>query len=297
MTGSVKQLALGLVAAASLGCVAPLQAQMASQMPSSKAQGAVAIATLPSGALAVLGGRGRLSLIDPSSGRVTVLKDTLGYFSPADMAAGRVGDTDSIFVTLYGAVERQGVLARYSASGEQVKTWNARAVFAGIAVDSVHQIVYLGDAVTGEISSMSESSSSPSFVVEVPGVNRLGPLAVDAAGQRLFAADVGTGTVSVVDLARRRSHLLVSGIGEPAALAYDSNQQRLYVADAARRCIWQVATNSAVPKAVTFSSASQLREPRGVTLDAQHAVWVADHAAMAVFKLSAQGQVVLSVSP
>ncbi len=297
MTSSTKKIAFYSIAALMLGCVGSGRAQMTSQAPPGKAQGPVAISALPSGTLVVLGGRGRLSLIDSTSGGVTLLKDSLGYFTPADMAAVRIGDTDSIFVALYNTALRQGLLARYSLAGAQLQTWSARA--AGVAIDPVHHIVYLGDAVTGEISSLSMvgNATSPSFLVEVSGVNRLGPLAADAAGQRLFAADVGAGTIYVVDLPSRKSRLFASGMEEPAALSYDADQQRLYVADASRHCIWQISTNSPKPKPGIFSSAPQLREPRGLTVDAQHAVWVADHAALAVFKLSPAGLVVQSISP
>ncbi len=297
MTAFVKEVALFVVVALVLACAGRGHAQMASQMPIDKAQGPVAISALPLGTLAVLGGRGRLSLIDTNSGRVTLLKDTLGYFSPADMAAVRVDNTDSIFIALYNNALRQGVLAKYSLAGRQLQTWYARA--AGVAIDPVHHTIYVGDAVTGEISSLSMdgNSTSPSFFVEVSGVTRLGPLAVDTAGQQLFTADVGQGTIYEVDLASRKSHLLASGMGEPAALSYDGDQQRLYVADASRHCIWQIATNSPKHKASLFSSAPELREPRGVTVDAQHTVWVADHAALAVFKLSPAGLVVQRISP
>lgn len=299
MTSSIKKIAFYSFAALVLGCAGGGQAQMASQAPPGRAEGPVAISALPSGTLVVLGGRGRLSLIDSASGGVTLLKDSLGYFTPADMAAVRIGDTDSIFVALYNTALRQGLLAKYSLAGGQVQTWLGRTAFAGVAVDPLHHTIYVGDAVTGEISSLSMdgNSTSPSFLVEVSGVTRLGPLAVDAAGKRLFAADVGGGTVYVVDLASRKSRLLASGIGEPAALGYDADQQKLYVADASRHCIWQIAANSPKPKPSIFSSAPELREPRGITVDAQHTVWVADHAALAVFKLSSAGLVVQRISP
>jgi DNA-binding beta-propeller fold protein YncE len=299
MTALFKKSALYSMAALVLGCAGSGPAQMASQMPLGRIQGPVAISALPSGTLVVMGGRGRLSLIDAKSGRTTVVKDSLGYFSPVDMAAVHLGDTDSIFVALYNAVQRQGVLAKYSLAGSQVQTWSARSTFAGIAIDQVHQTVYIGDAVTGEISSLpiGGNSSSPSFLVEVSGAARLGPLAVDVAGKRLFGADVGGGTIYVVDLPKRKSHLLAFGMGEPSALSYDVDQQRLYVADASHRCIWQISTNSTKPKKSLFSSAPELREPRGIAVDAQHTVWVADHAALEVFKLSPAGLVVQRISP
>jgi hypothetical protein len=299
MTATVKKIVPCSIAFLVLGCASSGRAQMASQVPLDKAQGPVAISALPSRTLVVLGGRGRLSLIDSNSGRLTLLKDTLGYFSPVDMAAAHIGDADSIFVALYNTAQRQGVLARYSLAGNQVKIWFGRTGFAGVAIDQVHQIVYVGDVVTGEISSLSleGNSSSPSFLVQVSGVTRLGALAVDVVGRRLFAADVGGGTIYVVDLSSRKSRLLASGIGEPAALTYDADQQKLYVADASRHCVWQIPTNSPKPETNLFSSAPELREPRGITVDAQHTVWVADHAALAVFKLSSTGMVEQKISP
>jgi DNA-binding beta-propeller fold protein YncE len=299
MTSSTKKIALYLIAALAPGCLGRGQAQMASQAPPGKTQGPVAISALPSGTLVVLGGRGRLSLIDSTTGGVTLLKDSLGYFTPADMAAVRIGDADSIFVALYNTGLRQGLLARYSLTGAQLQTWFGRTAFAGVAIDQVHKTVYLGDAITGEISSLSMdgNSTSPSFLVEVSGVARLGPLATDATGQRLFVADVGGGTIYVVDLSSRKSRLLASGMGEPAALSYDVEQQRLYVADASHHCIWQISTNLPKPTKSIFSSAAELREPRGLTVDAQHTVWVADHAALAVFKLSSVGLVIQRISP
>lgn len=299
MTSSAKKIAFYSIAALMLGCVGSGQAQMASQAPAGKVQGPVAISALPSGTLVVLGGRGRLSLIDSASGAVTLLKNSLGYFTPVDMAAARIGDTDSIYVALYNTALRQGLLARYSLAGAQTRTWLGRTTFAGVAIDQVHKTVYLGDAITGEISSLSVdgNSTSPSFLVEVSGVVRLGPLATDVAGQRLFAADVGGGTIYVVDLSSRKSRLLASGMGEPSALSYDAEQQRLYVADASHHCIWQISTNLPKPTTSVFSSATELREPRGLTVDAQHTVWVADHAALAVFKLSSGGQVIQTISP
>src|SRR5580704_7040649 len=177
MTTHARRFALCSLAGLVLGCASNEQAQMASQAPIGKAQGPVAISALSSGTIVVLGGRGRLSLIDSNSGTVTLLKDSLGYFSPADMAAVHLGDGDSIFIALYNSVQQQqGVLAKYSLSGAQLQTWSARASFAGIAIDQVHHTVYIGDAVTGEISSFSAdgNSTSPSFLVEVSGVARLG---------------------------------------------------------------------------------------------------------------------------
>jgi DNA-binding beta-propeller fold protein YncE len=285
--------------ALALWLCAQMQSQMASQAPSDKAQGPVAISALPSGELVVLGGRGKLSLIDPGSGRVRDLKSTLGYFTPPDMVAAHIGDQDSIFVALYNASLRRGTLAQYSLSGQQLRMWMARSSIAGIAIDTSQQIAYLADPVTGEISSLALNGSRGdfTFVLEVAGITRVGPLAVDGERRRLFVADIGVGSIYAVDLASRKSHLLASGLGEPAALAYDSDQQVLYIADPARHKVWLLDTKPQKARLTTFSSAPELQEPRGIALDAHKQVWAADHRAIAVFKLSSDGAVVSKLLP
>ena len=272
--------------------------QMASQSMD-RAQGPIAISFLPSGKLVVLGGRGRLSVIDAGNRSAEPVKSSLGYFIPADMTAAHIADNDAVFVALYNAAERQGVLAQYSLSGEQIRTWTPRATIAGLAIDASQQKLYLGDPVTGEISTLALSgkSETPSYLLEVPGIARLGPLAVDTIGQQLFAADVGAGSIYRIDLRTHKSVLMASGMAEPAALTYDEAQKVLYIADAGARKIWRIDTSSTKPRATIFSAAPELREPRGIAVDSQHTVWIADHGAIAVFKLAEQGTVSMKISP
>jgi len=298
---------LGNVASLMLAGAAMCQGQMASQQLRVRQQAPIAMGSLPSGILVVLGVHGKLSLVRSDTGATSPIKETLGYFSPADMTSSRVFDRDVIFVTMYStsvfaaqqSVERRGLVTEYSSDGQPMHTWSAlNRAFDGITVDPSRGLLYLGDGVRGEISTLDlqqNATAEPKSFIEVAGISRLGSLAFDPDRQRLFAADVGKGGIYVVDLQARKSRPLVSSLGEPAALAYDATKARLYVADAARRCIWQVPLNGRSPRASVFSSASELREPRGLAIDAGGNLWVADFGAQAVFKLGPRGEIVQKV--
>jgi sugar lactone lactonase YvrE len=288
-------------------CIAgAANSQMASQQPKGREQAPVAIDALPSGVVAVLGSRGKLSVLRPETGILSSVKESLGYFTPVDMAMARLGQDDFVFITMFTnysmnvsqTVQRGGRLVQYSLTGQEVRSWPVVGhTFTGIVVDPRSQVMYLGDAVTGEISKLdlNAKDASPEFVVQVYGISRLGPLALDVEGNRLFVGDVGEGRVYSVDLGTRKSTHLVSSLGEPAALTYDSTQHKLYIADAGRHCIWQVQIDQKRSKPVIFSPAVEYREPRGVALDAQRNLWVADYGARSILKLSAVGKVIQTI--
>ncbi len=68
---------------------------------------------------------------------------------------------------------------------------------------------------------------------EVKG--RIDHLALDLEHQRLFVAELGNGSVGVVDLASRRVVQRLSGLEEPQGIAWSTATQRLYVAKWWRR--------------------------------------------------------------
>jgi hypothetical protein len=101
----------------------------------------IAISTLPSGVLPVLEFRGGLSLINPVTGMVTPSKETLGNFTPLDMAAVRLGNEEFIFVTMYWAFSTQstqgneGLVVQYSLQGQEVHKWFAARFFPSLQQD------------------------------------------------------------------------------------------------------------------------------------------------------------------
>src|SRR5260370_1698463 len=67
--------------------------------------------------------------------------------------------------------------------------------------------------------------------IPLPGVEgRIDHFSADEAGQRLFVAALGNGSVEVVDLRKGERTAEIKGLREPQGLYYDSKTGRLYVA-------------------------------------------------------------------
>jgi DNA-binding beta-propeller fold protein YncE len=193
----------------------------------------------------------------------------------------------------------RGKLVQYSAQGEGIRTWDlpTQGLFS-IAVDPPDQMVYLGNAMTSEIFTINlqdPRNSTPRYLLEVYGTSSIGALALDTEHKRLFVADVVAGKLFVVDLVRRKTRVLAASLGEPSALAFDAAEQKLYIADAGRRRVWVLRPSASSQKPTVFSAPPEFSEPRGLTLDANHTVWVADYRARAIFALSPSGKVVRTI--
>jgi DNA-binding beta-propeller fold protein YncE len=286
------------------------EAQMASQQPLTKGQAPIAMSSLPSGGLVVLGSRGSLSVVTPGKGDIRHIKQSLGYYNPADIAAAHIDDNDVILVAMYSnygsaqqSVQRRGILAEYSLSGQQLRTWPfVGRVFDAVAADSDHKVLYLAEGLRGQVSLLSldtkDSGADVKTLQELPAASRIGALAIDPDGQRLFVADSELGRIYVLEIGKRSVRTLVSSLGEPAALTYDRVGHNLFVADAARRCIWRIAVDDVTrARAVVFSSAPEFREPRGIAMGPEHNVWVADFGTSSIFELGSKGEVLEKFSP
>ena len=67
--------------------------------------------------------------------------------------------------------------------------------------------------------------------IPLPGVEgRIDHFSADAAGQRLFIAALGNGSVEVVDIRKGARSAEIKGLKEPQGVYYDSRTDRLYVA-------------------------------------------------------------------
>jgi hypothetical protein len=67
--------------------------------------------------------------------------------------------------------------------------------------------------------------------IPLPGVEgRIDHISVDEAGQRLFVAALGNGSVEIVDLRKGERTAEIKGLEEPQGLYYDSKTDRLFVA-------------------------------------------------------------------
>ena len=69
--------------------------------------------------------------------------------------------------------------------------------------------------------------------IPLDGVSgRIDHMAVDVAGRRLFVAELGNGSVDVIDLQARKVTKRISGLNEPQGLAYIADQDLIVVASA-----------------------------------------------------------------
>src|SRR5437764_14485445 len=67
--------------------------------------------------------------------------------------------------------------------------------------------------------------------IPLPGVEgRIDHLAADVAGQRVFVAALGNGSVEIIDLAQGKASGEIEGLKEPQGVAYAPSNGAVYVA-------------------------------------------------------------------
>lgn len=255
-------------------------------------------AALADGGLVVMETAGRMLRLDPGSGAVSTLVPSVRPYQAIDVAAGSTPTgEETVFVSVRLTTASGGRfnrLRQYSLSGKQVGEWpiTAPGVFAGIAVDAGRQVVYLGNAQTGEIYRLDLSAGDPaSRLTRLPDTGILGPLAFDPGSDRIFTADTLRGQLYAVPVESRTPKLIAGDLGEPAALAVAARERRLFIADASGRRIWVVDLDAPEPVPRIFSQAEELRSPVGLTAAPDGTLWVCDPAANAVFGLGPGGSV------
>lgn len=289
--------ALAVFVWAALGAVTG-QAQQAGNARLS-AQGPVAVEVLPSGLVAVLESKGGLLVLQPSGTTFARVKDTMGSYSPIDMTSRVEGNRETLLVSMYWASAAQttqlfsSVIVEYDLQGNQLREWHFPGhIFRGMTVDAANQIMYLTDSTTPSVFKLSLATvrSQPVLFARVAGAAALGPITLDPNTGTLFVADVERGSVYRINIPSRVSKELFSSAGEPAALAFDRATHRLLIADAARKCVWQLDTRAAKPAATRLPTTVQLREPRGIAISSNSAVWLADFQLNRVFALPAGGK-------
>jgi YVTN family beta-propeller protein len=97
-----------------------------------------------------------------------------------------------------------------------------------LLVDEERNVVY-ASVTGGRVWVIDGKTNTLSHVIEDVGKTTVG-LALDAAGNRLFAANMGSGDIAVIDLASRKivTRFAVPG-DRPTMLAFDAAKKRLFV--------------------------------------------------------------------
>ncbi len=256
---------------------------------------ATAASAISDGRLLILDSNNVLAVAETKSG--TVRKVGLRISPQAvDLSAGGRLDENLIFLATRGSTIETSPVVRVSAQGQQLASWRLPDGYpSGVALDYQNRILYVSSLQTGEIFSikLNEGGSLAHYVAEMSGASRLGPLAVDPATGRIFAADVFSGRIYMLTLSTRRSSVVVAGLGRPSALALGRGGRTLYIADTDRRCVWAVELGANRLRAVAFlTSSAGLREPLGVTVDTDQTIWVGDHSTQTVSGFDAGGRLV-----
>ncbi|RSL18749.1 hypothetical protein EDE15_4351 [Edaphobacter aggregans] len=214
-----------------------------------------------------------------------------GSFSvPQDFKAADMSyDRSERSLLIAGTQSGQGLVARYSLDGKLLKTWGFQNVCSGIDSGSVNHTAYVATSDSNEIYKLDIEKPRITLIARIPSATKLGPVAYDDIRQEIYVADVANGNIYQYSVATKHSRVFVTGFSAPAALAFDAETNRLFVADPGRRGIFFVDTRASNPVAASFAS-EPLRSPFGLTLVSNGRVAVADYAANSVFVFSSKGE-------
>jgi DNA-binding beta-propeller fold protein YncE len=212
----------------------------------------------------------------------------------ADMSDAPVSGQESVLIA--GTQFGRGIVARYALDGKQLQTWTFRNICSGVDFGTSSHTAYVATSDSNEIYRLSPEGSKSTFLARIPNATKLGPLAYDEAGQKIYVADVAAGAIYQYSMAAKSSRVFVSNLSAPTALSFDPETGRLYIAEPGRRAIFTVDTRSSNPLATEFVS-NPLKSPYGMALLSSERMAVADYGANSVFVFSSKGEMLFRFPP
>lgn len=285
-------------AAAWLFCLAWLWAEAVA----ARAPGPIAIAMNGPQVALILRADGRVRRFDTATGSTGAeFYRVPADYMATDLAAAAPPDGPVVTVMLNAkssATYNSFVLQVYPA-GRQVWTWlPQRGVYIGVAVDTNGQYAYATNSTNNRIYRIliGDSNARVTEVAELADADRIGAVAIDTSGGRLFVADIAGGRVFVVPLAPSgpRSVIRLAGSAELRAATWSASARRLLVADAGAETIWVVDPDrDSEPFPIRDR---RLRAPSGLTVTAAGQAWGIDEGRNAVFQLQGLRSILRLVS-
>ena len=212
-------------------------------------------------------------------------------FSASDMSYSSDGGQESVLIA--GTQTSRGIVARFGLDGRQLQTWTFRNICSGIDFGASSHMAYVATSDSNEIYRLDLQGTESKYVARIPNATKLGPLAFDERGQKVFVADVAGGAIYQYSLATKGSRVLVSNLSAPTALSFDPESGRLYIADPGRRAIFTVNTRSSAPALTKFVS-DPLKSPYGMALLSSDRMAVADYGANSVLVFSSKAALLFS---
>lgn len=267
----------------------------------------IALVSLSGGRIAVLEQEGELSVL-PASSRNWESRRVLGKlprsFEPLDMTSGRVNGEERLLLLGLMSI-KLACLAHISIREGSPNEPIVCQPFMGPGTAALGGIVRLSDSPptfvatsprTSEIFAVELRGGFPAryrFLLGIPRAQQLS--AVTAGISQAYAADAFEGVVYAIDINRRRSVQLHTGLGEIYAMAFDRKSNILYVADAAHRVIWSLLTTDPKPSAKVFIRHPDLRRPTALAVTENQEVWVGDSKADKLLVFSPDGKLISDI--
>jgi hypothetical protein len=254
----------------------------------------VALDSLPSAGLFVLGGEGTVYQLKGSSGRYAIVNrfQIPPNEYPADFTLAQFNREFYLFVTS-NETSRLGEPCRvtqYTLEGSRVRYWTMRGVCAGIDYDGASHTVYVYRSDADEIYTirlLEGGRNNVSYLGSV-GHNELGPLAFDAASKKLYLGDIESGGIYAFNLVTRKSEGLVRRLGPTTVLRVAAGH--LLAADSQRRKVVSFdLQRSSNPSPQVIASVNY---PTGLATVEPGILAVSDYGGRILFISLANGQVV-----
>ena len=212
----------------------------------------------------------------------------------SDMTYTSAGGQESVLIA--GTEAGRGIVARYGLDGKPMQTWVFRNLCSGIDYGASSHTAYVATSDSNEIYKLDVHGTESKYVARISNATKLGPLAYDETGQKIYVADVAAGAIYQYSMTTKASKVLVSGLSAPTALSFDSETHRLYIADPGRRAIFTVDTSSSQPVAGEFVS-DPLKSPYGMALLSGDRVAVADYGANSILVFSNKAALLFRFPP
>jgi WD40 repeat protein len=211
-----------------------------------------------------------------------------GDFNATDMSAASSGSRQFVCLVLdsHGVGPEKSFILQL-VNGREIWSWlGVKGVYTAVAIDAAQGFVYTSNSTTNGLYRLrlGEEKQTATLVATFREASRIGAIAVDSEGRRLFIADYDGGRIFVWDMKGGRPRTISAPeLTEIRALAWDGRRRRLYIADSGSEGVWSVSEDGGKPQLLVRDR--RFRQPSGLAMAAEDALIVADESSGSVFSV------------